>query len=137
MNVWEVIASICAGLAVCIPLVVKLVETVRESVKKGNWNKIVGMVAKLMAEAETQIADGATRKEWVIGMVRANAAELEYDLSEADWAKISDMIDALCAMAKTVNGVETETYTVEVPVDVREQLAWQTANTASAEETKA
>lgn len=104
MNVWDVIASICAGLAVCIPLVVKLVETVRESVKKGNWNKIVGMVAKLMAEAETLLETGAGRKEWVMEMIRKNAAELEYDLTEADWAKISDMIDALCEMAKTVNG---------------------------------
>lgn len=104
MNVWEIIASICAGLAVCIPLVAKLVETVRESVKKGNWNKIVGMVAKYMAEAETLLSIGADRKAWVMEMIRTNAAQLEYDLTEADWAKISDMIDALCAMAKTVNG---------------------------------
>lgn len=106
MNVWEIIASICAGMAVCIPLVVKLVETVREAVEKGNWDKIVGMVAKLMAEAETLLEHGADRKEWVLAMLHENAASLDYELTESDWAKISEMIDALCEMAKTVNGPE-------------------------------
>lgn len=103
MNVWEIVASICAGLAVCIPLVVKLVEVVRESVKKGNWNRIVGMVAQYMAEAETLLANGADRKTWVMAMIHENAAALDYELTDSDWAKIGDMIDALCAMAHVVN----------------------------------
>ena len=104
MNVWEIIASIMAGLAVCIPLAVKLVQTVRESVRKGNWDKLVGMVIQLMAEAEEKIAESATRKEWVVGMIRTGAGSLDYELTDSDWTKISDMIDALCTMARTVNG---------------------------------
>lgn len=104
MNVWEIIASICAGLAVCIPLVVKLVQVVREAVEKGNWDKIVGMVARYMAEAEKLLEDGAARKDWVLAMVRKNAVELDYELTDSDWAKIGNMIDTLCSMAKTVNG---------------------------------
>ena len=106
MNVWEIIASICAGIAVCIPLAVKLVQTVREAVKNKNWDKIVGMAARYMAEAETLLEDGASRKTWVLAMIRENAAALDYELTVSDWQKISDMIDALCAMAKTVNGPE-------------------------------
>ena len=104
MNVWEIIASVLAGLSVCVPLAVKLVSAVREAVKKGNWDQLVGMIAGLMAEAERKIADGATRKEWVMGMVRTNARSLDYDLTEAELAKIGGMIDALCEMARTVNG---------------------------------
>ena len=106
MNLWEIIASVLAGLAACIPLAVKLVTAVREAVRKGNWDKLVGMVAGFRAEAEVRIADGATRKEWVIGMIRAGAGSLDYDLTESEWTKISDMIDALCEMARTVNGPE-------------------------------
>ena len=106
MNVWEIIASVLAGLAACVPLAAKLVNAVREAARKGNWDKLVGMVAGFMAEAEVRIADGATRKEWVIGMIRTSAGTLDYDLTEAELAKISDMIDALCEMARTVNGPE-------------------------------
>lgn len=107
MNVWQIIASICTGLAVCIPLVVKLVETVKENVRKGNWNKIVGMVASYMSEAETLLESGADRKEWVMAMVQKNAWEVDYKLTASDLSKIGDMIDALCAMAKTVNASDS------------------------------
>ena len=104
MNVWEIIASVLAGLSVCIPLAAELAAAVRESARKGNWDKLVGMVAQFMAEAEVKIEDNATRKEWVIGMIRTSAGSLDYELADADWLKISDMIDALCTMARTVNG---------------------------------
>lgn len=103
MELWEVIASILSGLIVCVPLVIKLVQVTRESARKGNWNKLVGMMAEFMAEAEVKIADNATRKEWVIGMIRTSASQLDYDLTESEWTKISDMIDQLCTMARTVN----------------------------------
>ena len=108
MTFWEIAASVLAGLSVCIPLAVKLVAVVRESARKGNWNKLVCMVAEFMAEAEVKIEDNATRKEWVIGMIRTSAGSLEYDLTDVEWLKISDMIDALCTMARTVNGPKPE-----------------------------
>ena len=106
MNIWEIIAPICAGLAVCIPLAVKLVQAAREAAEKGNWDKIVGMVARLMAEAEGLLETSADKTAWVLAMLHENAAALDYVLTDSDWAKISDMIDALCTMAKVVNGPE-------------------------------
>lgn len=103
MNWWEMIAAMLSGLIVCVPLAFRLVQVTREAVRKGNWNKLVGMVAGFMAEAEIKIEDNATRKEWVIGMIRTSAEQLDYDLTDAEWVKISDMIDTLCTMARTVN----------------------------------
>lgn len=103
MEIWNTIASILSGLIVCIPLVIKLIQVTREAVRKGNWNKLVGMIADYMVEAEDKIEDGATRKEWVIGMIRTSANRLDYDITDSEWGKISDMIDKLCEMARTVN----------------------------------
>ena len=109
----EIIVAVLSGLAVCIPLVVKLVASVKTNVEQGRWDQVVRLVAILMTEAERKIADGATRKEWVIGMLRASAGSLDYKLNEEDWDKIDLLIDSLAEMAKTVNGVET----LEVPVN--------------------
>lgn len=111
MEIWNTIASILSGLIICVPLVIKLIQVTRESVRKGNWNKVVGMVADYMAEAEDKIEDGATRKEWVMGMIRTSASSLDYDLTENEWQKISDMIDKLCKMAEVVNASTKEAKT--------------------------
>lgn len=103
MEIWNMIASILSGLIICVPLVIKLVQVTQESVRKGNWNKLVGMVAEFMEQAETKIEDSATRKEWVLGMISTSADQLDYDLTEKEWEKISEMIDQLCKMAHTVN----------------------------------
>jgi len=103
MEVWNLIASILSGLIVCIPLVIKLIQVTRETVRKGNWNKIVGMAAEYMAQAEVKIEDNATRKEWVLGMIRTSASQIDYDITDLEWDKISMMIDQLCTMARTVN----------------------------------
>ena len=108
MELWIVISSILSGLIVCVPLVIKLVSVTREAVRKGNWDKLVGMVADYMAEAEIKIADNATRKEWVMGMIRTSANTFDYDLTEGGWTKISEMIDHLCTMARTVNAEKKE-----------------------------
>ena len=108
MELWIVIASILSGLIVRVPLVIKLVSVTREAVRKGNWGKLVGMVADYMAEAEIKIADNATRKEWVMGMIRTSANTFDYDLTEGEWTKISEMIDHLCTMARTVNAEKKE-----------------------------
>ena len=60
MELWKMIASILSGLIVCIPLAIKLVQVTREAARKGNWNKLVGMIAEYMAEAEVKIADNST-----------------------------------------------------------------------------
>ena len=52
MEYLELVISILSGIAVCIPLVIKLVSTVKEVVKEKNWNELVSMAFDYMSEAE-------------------------------------------------------------------------------------
>ena len=109
MSNWvEIVVSILSGLAVCIPLVVKLVNTVREAVKEKNWSQIVTIVLDLMKQAETLFAEGAARKAWVMAGVESAARSINYNYDEAAKQKVSDMIDAICATAKIVNAEVAE-----------------------------
>lgn len=96
----NIIVSVLTGLVITIPLVVKLVEYVQRSTKEKNWNNLLGLILKLMTEAETKFDNGATRKEWVIGMIEASADQINYDI---DIDTLSKLIDDLCAMSKKVN----------------------------------
>lgn len=58
----EIVVSILSGLAVCIPLVVKLVQTVKAAVQEKNWSQIVAIVLDLMQQAEGLFAEGAARR---------------------------------------------------------------------------
>lgn len=104
----EIVVSILSGLAVCIPLVVQLVNVVRASVKEKNWSQIVTIVLDLMKQAETLFAEGAARKAWVMAGVESAAKSINYNYDEVAKQKVSDMIDAICATAKIVNTKETD-----------------------------
>ena len=106
MNWVEIVVSILSGLAVCIPLVVQLVNVVRASVKEKNWSQIVTIVLDLMKQAETLFAEGAARKAWVMAGVESAARSINYNYDEVAKQKVSDMIDAICATAKVVNAEE-------------------------------
>lgn len=99
----KLIVALLSGLATAIPLVIKLVEYVKKSVKEKNWNEIVKITMDYMKTAEEKFTDGATRKEWVIAMVKTSARNIEYDLDDTAVAKISDMIDSICDAAKIIN----------------------------------
>lgn len=101
----DIIVSVLAGLAVCLPLVVKLAQYVTAAVREKNWTRLLELVMRYMATAETKFADGATRKEWVLAMVQASAKELNYDV---DLEVVGRMIDKLCDMSKTVNAPEAK-----------------------------
>ena len=102
----QMIASILSGLAVCIPLVYKLIESVKTAAKEKNWGQLLSMVSGYMEEAETKFDDGATRKEWVMAMIIRSSATVNYDI---DMDVVSDMIDNLCKLTKKVNApVKTE-----------------------------
>ena len=103
----EIVVSILSGLAVCIPLVVQLVNVVRAAVKEKNWSQIVTIVLDLMKQAETLFAEGAARKAWVMAGVESAAKSIDYNYDEVAKQKVSDMIDAICATAKIVNTKET------------------------------
>lgn len=92
--------SVLSGLAVAIPLVVKLVEYVKKAVKEKNWNQVLKLVMDLMTEAEKKFDDGATKKEYVLALVKATADSINYDI---DTNAIGELIDSLCDMSKAVN----------------------------------
>ena len=108
MNWVDIVVSIMSGLAVCIPLVVKLVNVVSTYVKEKNWSQIVAIVLDLMKEAETLFSDGATKKAYVMASVESAAKSINYNYDEAAKQKVSDMIDAICATAKIVNAEVAE-----------------------------
>ena len=106
MNWVQLITAILAGLATAIPLVVKLVKVVQAAVKEKNWNQLLKMMMDYMTQAEKNISSGAERKEWVMSMVKASAATINYDLTPEDEAKLADLIDAICDASKIINNNE-------------------------------
>ena len=49
----SLVVAILTGLAACIPLAVKLVQYIQKAVQEKNWAALLGLVVKLMSEAET------------------------------------------------------------------------------------
>ena len=100
MEWYEIVISVLSGLVATIPLVIKLVEWVKKAIQEKNWKQLVTLVMNLMAEAEDKFDNGADRKAWVIGMVKAAAETINYPI---DLEQISVLIDNLCTMSKRVN----------------------------------
>lgn len=96
----NLVVSILAGLATCIPLAYNLVKYVKKAAQEKNWNALLGLVMKLITQAETKFNDGATRKEWVMAMVQTSAEYINYPV---DVQALSDLIDDLCDLTKSVN----------------------------------
>lgn len=94
------ILAIVSGILTAIPLVVKLISVVQSNIRERNWAELLDMIMILMEEAEQKFEDGATKKEWVLAMVKASANTINYDI---DMNVVSDLIDSLCSMSKTVN----------------------------------
>lgn len=100
-NFWiQAIISILSGIAVLIPLMIKLVDYIKKSTKEKNWNQMLKLVMNLMAEAEDKFDKGADKKEWVMSELKAMADTLNYDI---DWNVVSDMIDKICDVSKEIN----------------------------------
>ena len=106
-NYWIRIAiSILSGIAVAIPLIIKLVNVVKDATRSKNWNLLIKMTMDYMTEAEKNIASGAERKEWVMSMVIASAANINYPMTDDDVKKIEDLIDSICDASKILNNSE-------------------------------
>ena len=100
-NFWlQLLIQILSGIAILVPLMVKLVKTVQVAAKEKNWSQVLKLVMSLMEEAEQKYTDGATRKEWVISELEVVSKTLNYDI---DWDVISDMIDKICTASKKIN----------------------------------
>lgn len=105
MEWMKYVVAALPGMAVCIPLVVKLIEFVQKAVKEKNWSRLLELVMQLMTEAEEKFSDGATRKEFVLAQVKVSAEYINYDI---DIDAVSELIDSLCAMSKVVNAPASE-----------------------------
>jgi len=100
-NFWiQAIISILSGIAVLVPLMIKLVQFIQANTREKNWNQMLKLVMNLMAEAEDKFDRGADKKEWVMGELQAMAGTLNYDI---DWDVVSDMIDKICDVSKELN----------------------------------
>lgn len=100
MNVSEVlrlVLSILSGIAICIPLTIKLIDAIKALVKERNWSKIVDETMQYMAIAKEKFENNADKKEWVMAMVAHSAKALRYDV---DMDAISNLIDSVCDVSK-------------------------------------
>ena len=100
---WNIVVALLTGIATAIPLVIKLVQSVTGAVKEKNWAVLMNQVIGYMKEAEILYVEGVAKKAWVMGMIEQSAQNINYDLTAEAKQKISDMIDAMCSMAKVVN----------------------------------
>lgn len=100
MEWMQVIVPVLTGLAATIPLVIKLVEYVQKAMKEKNWNKLLDLLMGYMERAEDMFDNGADRKEWVMAMIKSSADTIDFEI---DMNVVSDLIDSLCSMSKTVN----------------------------------
>ena len=101
MEWMDYVSNILSGLAVCIPVVIALVKYVQKAIKEKNWSNLLELVMSYMEEAEKKFEDGATKKEWVMAMISAEA--INYDI---DMEVVSKLIDSLCDMSNKVNAPE-------------------------------
>ena len=105
-NFWiQAIISILSGIAILVPLIVKLVQYVQANAKEKNWSSLMVLVMNLMAQAEQMFEHGADKKEWVINELKAVANTLNYEI---DWDVVSEMIDKICDVSKEINVEVTE-----------------------------
>lgn len=102
----SVVVAVLTGLSACIPLAYKLIQYVKKATQEKNWAALLGLVVRLMEEAENKFADGATRKEWVMAMVQTSAEYINYPV---DTAALGELVDTLCNMTKVVNYEEIPT----------------------------
>lgn len=100
-NFWiQAIISILSGIAVLVPLMIKLVQFIRANIREKNWNQMLKLVMNLMADAEEKFDKGSEKKEWVMGQLEAMAGTLNYDI---EWDVVSEMIDKICDVSKELN----------------------------------
>lgn len=103
MKYIDLIVSILAGLAVCIPIVVKLGQVIKTAIQEKNWARIVEIAMDFMAKAEEMFVTGAERKVWVMNMVKAAVSQIDFNYDADAEKKVSDLVDDICRVSKTVN----------------------------------
>lgn len=101
VNIWiEIIISVLTGLTATIPLVIKLVDTIKKAHKEKNWKAVVQITLSLMKEAEQNYTNGADKKQYVMSSIKAMEKSLQYDIDED---AIGELIDAVTDATKKIN----------------------------------
>lgn len=100
MDTINIIISLLTGLAAAIPAVYYLVCFIKKAVREKNWTVLMKTTMDLMGEAEKNIGTGADRKIWVMSEIKALESTLNFDIDEV---ALSDMIDTICNLTKTIN----------------------------------
>ena len=103
MEWFEILIGILTGIAVLIPFGFKAFFWIKKLISEKKWVELINVVINLVAEAETKYPDGASRKEYVMHMVKGAAEAMDYDV---DMDEISKFIDNVVAMAKLVNAAK-------------------------------
>lgn len=103
MEWYEILIRVLSALTVVLPLVIKLFNVTVSYVQEKNWNKVIVMVTEYMATAETMFETGAERKAWVLEMIKTSAKVSNFDLTEENLLKISELIDTMCLLSKQIN----------------------------------
>ena len=101
----NLIVSILSGISVCVPLIIALIQNVRENVNARNWSAIIKFVVNLMESAELMFETGAQKKDFVMSEISTIQKELGTDFEEE---KIAKLIDAICLASKTINSKEVK-----------------------------
>lgn len=99
----EIGASILSGIAVCAPLVIKLIEVVKQLVAEKKWAELASGALGLMCDAEMEYKNGAEKKEYVMGGVEYIADAIGYNYDNDARAKMSALIDSICDAARILN----------------------------------
>lgn len=121
-NYWiQIVISILTGMSILIPLTIKLVNVVKQASLEKNWNLLIKMAMDYMVEAEKNIATGAERKKWVVSMVIASAANINYPLTNEDIQKLEDLVDAICDASKVINNPVASNKVLEESQDKTEK----------------
>lgn len=99
-NVVQYILAIIAGLAVSIPVVIGLINSVRQNVAEKRWDLLLKKGISLMVTAEEQFKTGAVKKDFVLAMLRKASEEEGLPFDEE---KVGAMIDAMVELSKKIN----------------------------------
>ena len=101
VNFWiNIIISVLTGIATCVPVVIRLIQVVKDAVKAKNWTPLMQIILRLMSEAEKLYTSGADKKEYVMSSIKAMEDTLQYDVDEDT---IGTMIDSIVLASKTIN----------------------------------
>lgn len=97
---FKIVVPIISGVATAIPLVIKLIQAIKQVVKAKNWTSLVQLVLQLMTDAEKNYTTGAERKKYVVDAVKAVEHTLNYDIDED---VLNEIIDSIVNASKTIN----------------------------------